>query len=463
MRQFFSTYRWQLALVIVLLLATVFYSVSYLKRVSYAYLYGYPLVLMSLTKDTMLAEAGAGMQLNAFNHIQDFPDHSFRDVVRPNVDTLYSIAWLDLSTTPIVLTVPDMGDRYYVMPLMDAWTNVFAMVGKRTHGTQAGRFLIAGPDWQGEVPDNMELIPAPSNMVWIIGRIQTNGKQDIPAVANLQKGFRLEPLESSSLAGSAQPYSLATLADRGEKGPATRLNEMPNIEFLASVAGLMAEQYPAAADTDMIRSLEKIGVKPGQSVDASQYNFIQRRLIDLAVSMTKEKVAEELASDRAIENGWSVIRDGIGVYGINYPLRAVVSMVGLGALPPEEASYPNAISDSSKRALSGEHSYLIHFEPGQTPPVDAFWSLTMYDQHGFLVDNPIQRYAIGDRDDLHFNADGSLDILIQKAPPSGANVNWLPSPAEQFALTMRLYSPRAEFLDGSWRLPPVTRLPAPTN
>ncbi|MFT7405992.1 DUF1254 domain-containing protein [Zhongshania sp.] len=461
MRHFFSAYRWQLALVIVLLVATVFYSVSYLKRVSAAYLYGYPLVLMSLTKETMLAEGGA--QLNTFNHIQDFPDHSFRNVVRPNVDTLYSIAWLDLSTGPIVLNVPDMGDRYYVMPLMDAWTNVFAMVGKRTHGTQAGRFLIAGPDWQGEVPENVELIPAPSNMVWIIGRIQTKGKQDIPAVAGLQKGFRLEPLESSLMASVPQPYSLATFSDHNKKDLATRLNEMPNIAFLAAMAELMAEQYPAAADADMIRSLEKIGVKPGQSVDASQYNFIQRRLIDLAVTMTKEKVAEELASDRAIENGWSVIRDGIGVYHTNYPLRAGVSMVGLGALPPEEASYPNAISDSSKRALSGEHSYVIHFEPGQTPPVDAFWSLTMYDQHGFLVDNPIQRYAIGDRDDLHFNADGSLDILIQKAPPSGVNVNWLPSPAEQFALTMRLYSPRAEFLNGSWQLPPVTRIPLPVN
>lgn len=463
MRHFFSAYRWQLALVIVLLLGTVFYSVSYLKRVSAAYLYGYPLVLMSLTKDTMLAESGGGMQLNTFNHVQDFPDHDFRDVVRPNVDTLYSIAWLDLSTAPIVLTVPDMGDRYYVMPLMDAWTNVFAMVGKRTHGTQAGRFLIVGPDWQGDVPSNIESIRSPTNMVWLIGRIQTNGKNDIPAVSALQKGFRLDPLESSLVVNARAPYSSAAVAEADKKDPAARLNEMPNIEFLNVLAELMAAQYPAAADADMLRSLEKIGVTPGDSVNASQYNFVQRRLIDLAVTMTKEKIAEELASDRAIENGWSVIRDGIGVYGINYPLRAVVSMIGLGALPPEEASYPNAISDISKQALSGEYSYLIHFDAGQTPPVDAFWSLTMYDQHEFLVDNPIQRYAIGDRDELHLNADGSLDILIQKAPPSGANVNWLPAPAGQFALTMRLYSPQPEFLNGSWQLPPVTRIPSPIN
>jgi hypothetical protein len=463
MRHFFSAYRWQLVLVLVLLTTTVFYSVSYLKRVSAAYLYGYPLVLMSLTKDTMLAEAGGGMKINTFNHIQDFPDHHFRDVVRPNVDTLYSIAWLDLSAAPIVLTVPDMDDRYYVMPLMDAWTNVFAMVGKRTHGTQAERFLIVGPDWQGDVPENAELISAPTNMVWIIGRIQTNGQQDIPAVSTLQKGFRLDPFENSLAANARLPYSSASFSGHNKKDPATRLNEMPNIEFLAVMAELMAVQYPAAADAEMISSLEKIGVTPGESVDASQYNIIQRRLIDLAITMTKEKIAEEVAADRASENGWSVIRDSIGVYRTNYPLRAAVSMIGLGALPPEEASYPSAINDINKQTLSGEYAYLIHFEAGQTPPVDAFWSLTMYDQRGFLVDNPIQRYAIGDRDDLYFNADGSLDIWIQKALPSEANINWLPAPAGQFALAMRLYSPRAEFLNGSWQLPPVTPMPSPLN
>ncbi|MFT5888871.1 MAG: hypothetical protein ACI9BO_001694, partial [Zhongshania sp.] len=224
---------------------------------------------------------------------------------------------------------------------------------------------------------------------------------------------------------------------------------------------LMAEQYPPAVDTVMLASLESIGVAPGEPFDSSKVNFIQRRLLGLAIAITQEKIAEQLAADRATENGWSVIRSDIGSYGVNYSIRAAVSMIGLGALPPEEASYPNAVADMNKQPLSGRSSYRIHFEPGQTPPVDAFWSLTLYDVQGFLVGNAIERYAIGDRDKLNFNADGSLDILIQKDAPSVSDANWLPAPVGQFALTLRLYSPRAEFLSGSWQLPPVMLMQPP--
>lgn len=459
MRAFFSAFRWPLLFILVLLIVLAVYSAAYLKRVSAGYLYAYPLVLMEFSKEAMLADKSGKIRLNSFNHIQSFPDHHFRNVVRPNVDTLYSIAWLDLTTEPLVLSVPDTKGRYYVMPLMDAWTNVFAMVGKRTHGTKAGEYLIAGPDWQGEVPNDTELIQSPTNMVWMIGRIQTNGKEDIPAVSHLQEGFKLYPFKKWLKGDFGDHYFSVSASSSGKVDPSARLANMNGVEFFDVMASLMAEQYPPAVDAGMLASLESIGVAPGEPFDSSKVNFIQRCLLGLAIAMTQDKIAEQLAADRATENGWSVIRSDIGSYGVNYSIRAAVSMIGLGALPPEEASYPNAVADMSKQPLSGRSSYRIHFEPGQTPPVDAFWSLTLYDGQGFLVGNAIERYAIGDRDKLNFNADGSLDILIQKDAPSASDANWLPAPVGQFALTLRLYSPRAEFLSGSWQLPPVLLMP----
>jgi len=199
-----------IVLLFVILAVFAQYCISTLKRYGGSYLYGYPLVLMDQTRQAMAKRGSSEVAANHLIHIQRFPDHTFRNVVRPNNDTLYSIAWLDLSGEPLILSVPDTQGRYYVMPFMDAWTNVFASVGRRTTGTAAGHYALTGPDWQGTLPEDIQQISSPTNMVWMIGRIQTNGQEDIPAVAELQAKIQLTPLNRWGI-GEPNPQNIFTL------------------------------------------------------------------------------------------------------------------------------------------------------------------------------------------------------------------------------------------------------------
>ena len=232
---------------------------------------------------------------------------------------------------------------------------------------------------------------------------------------------------------------------------------MQAAEFLQLLAQLMTEQPATLEDAAYLQNLVGIGLLAGQRYEIERLSSLDVWLLDRGKRLAHAGVRRALDS-REPENGWRVARSGIGTYGIDYGTRIGVAMIGLGALPPEEAIYPNAISDAQGRPLSGEHRYRIHFPPGQTPPVDAFWSLTMYDENGFLVENPIGRYTLGDRDALALNEDGSLDVLIQHDAPQGSQDNWLPAPAGEFAVTMRLYLPRDTLLDGRWQVPGIIRL-----
>ena len=428
-------------------------ALVYVKAAAQAYVYGYPLVLMELTRQSQVASNPAG----GFDHGRVFPDHSFRNVVRPNNDTLYSIAWLDLEEGPVVLSVPDTQGRYYVMPLMDAWTNVFATVGKRTHGTHAGQYLITGPDWQGEAQQGLKLIKSPTNMVWIIGRIQTNGSEDIENVAKLQEQFLITPLQqrNSHRAASDLDSEVSVFTNQGTD-PAQAIDDMSGRAFFSLLSELLSTQAPSAADTEILATIADMGLVPGESFSAGP---IAGWLLDVAKHYTNEGIVRQLARSSSLESGWSVRRELIGTYGTHYGVRTGVAMVGLGALPPEEAVYPNTHVDAQGVQLTGSQPYRLHFPAGDTPPADAFWSITVYDDAGFLVRNPIGRYAIGDRDPLAFNPDGSLDLFIQHSAPvtKEALKNWLPSPPGNFALTMRIYLPQQRFLQSQWRLPPVQR------
>jgi hypothetical protein len=340
---------------------------------------------------------------------------------------------------------------------MDAWTNVFAMVGKRTTGTGAGTYLIAGPDWQGDAPQGVTRISSPTNMVWLIGRIQTNGRKDIPAVAALQAQFGLAPLSKWTQGIINIPAPEVADKSRSSVDPYQQLEVMKAAEFLDSLARLMGEQYPAAEDKPVLELLASIGVVPGQPYAGGRMGALDDYLSNVALTITRREIKKQLEEGRNRENGWAVQRDTIGDYGTDYPVRAAVAMVGLGALPPAEASYPNTAVDASGEPLTGEHHYQLHFAAGEMPPADAFWSLTLYDQDGFLVDNPIGRYAIGDRDALSFNDNGSLDLYIAHSEPPGKLSNWLPAPEGAFALTLRLYSAQERFLNGSWQLPALQR------
>lgn len=296
-------------------------------------------------------------------------------------------------------------------------------------------------------------------MVWLIGRIRADTEEDFDHVFRLQDRFTLTPLDRWP-AGEANKAFTVEETDFYEKSynPSARVENMSAGEFFAELSELMGKNPPAPADKPMLEILNSFDIMPGKKFDLNEMFFFRRLLLEKSVELARQKLLEIAESDLSTENNWAVRRDGIGVYGTDYQVRAFVSMIGLGALEPKEAAYPNSMKDGEGRPLTGKHAYRIHFEPGMTPPVHAFWSLTVYDRDGFLINNPIHRYTIGDRNDLNFNADGSLDILIQHRRPARGITNWLPAPADEFAVTMRLYMPKSEFLDGTWKLPPIERV-----
>ena len=420
---------------------------------SSAYIYGYPLLVMQQTQQIMLSGPASENQIT---HNTRFPDHTFRTVVRPNVDTLYSIAWLNLSAEPHVLSVPDMGERYYISPFMDAWTNVFDSVGTRKTGNQAGDYVIVGPNWSGELPSTIKAIHSPTNTVWMIQRIQTNGPDDIAEVARLQQQFSLASLSQWYRGESSQSYIGSSSNDDNSRNPRFRIDKMNANQFFSTLAQLLQQQLPLPDDNDIINILAEIGVTPGDYSPEAQ-GWLGQHIANIALNITRQKIEQKLKQKPQLKNGWAVFREDIGSYGTDYELRTGVAMIGLGALSAKDALYTNSSIDSGGEALSGVNRYKIRFKLGQVPPVNAFWSITLYDQEGFLVENTFERYAIGNRDALIYNDDGSLDIILQSTQPTSSLGNWLPTPKGRFALTLRLYSPKIAAIDGDWILPLVIK------
>jgi hypothetical protein len=418
------------------------------------YMFGYPLVLMDLTRE---GSAQSIAPPNTLKRVRAFPDASFREVVRPNVDTLYTSAFIDLAPGPLVFELPAQDLRYELMPFMDAWTHVFAAPGTRTLGGRGGRFLLAGPGWQGETPEGLQLLRAPTRMVWLIGRTQTNGVADYALVHRLQDGIRLRTLADWHAGIDPAPPAWPPAAARPVP-PVQQMQAMGSTEFFERLARLMVDNPPAAADAPMLAKLARIGVAPGQP---PQWGLLDRWAVGLGRWVADQRVASELKRPRDRVDGWATPPAVLGDYGTHYNLRAVVAMVGLGANLPADATYPNTRVDSEGQPLHGDHRYRLHFAPGALPPVHAFWSVTAYGADDFLIAHPLGRHALGDRDGLVFNADGSLDLWVQADEPAAERrANWLPVKAgEPFLLNARLYWPRPEALDGRWHMPPVQRQP----
>lgn len=435
-----------------------------------AVVYGLPLVLMDVTKEKATnvpkPQGLLGAPLNQFGHVREFPTASFKDVVRANVDTLYSSAFLDLTAEPIVLTLPDTAGRYYLMPMLDAYTNVFASPGKRTTGTKAGNYAITGPGWHGTLPKGVSEIKAPTNLVWIIGRTQTNGPKDYAAVHAIQDGYRLVPLSAFG-----KPYE----PPAGGVNPAFDMNTPPveQVEkmsaevFFARVAALLKSNPPPATDAPMLAKLKAIGIVPGEKFEPSRLEPHYAEGLKESLAVAIQKLREGMNEAGTPLNGWRVPPSNVGNFGTDYGTRAVVALNGLGANRPEDATYPSAFVDVDGKPLNGAHDYVIHFDKGALPPVKAFWSITMYNKVSFFVDNPLNRYAISSFMPLKKNADGSLDIYVQRESPGKAKEsNWLPADAGEFNVTLRMYWPNDEgpsIVTGSWNPPPITRAKRPPS
>lgn len=417
-----------------------------------AFVYFYPLVTMDVSRLQTLNRTGIGAgPANEFHHIRQYPDASFRAVVRPNFDTLYSSAWLDLTDGPVILDVADTDDRYFMLPLLDMWTDVFANPGKRTSGTGPQRYVIVGPGDTGALPQGIPVIYAPTPYVWVIGRTQTNGPADYPAVHAVQDGYILTPSVASTFVKD-ETYDVTT-------EPLRKVNGMAALEFLTYAADLLSVNPPHPTDFSILTRLAGLGIEAGKPFDAQQFSAEEQAQIEAGKQDGLAAITAAASTLAPIVDGWMSSTEGMGVYGNSYLRRAVVTLVGLGANPPEDAVYPVVVTDAEGHPLSGENDYVLHFDAGKLPPVDAFWSVTMYDAEGYQVANEIDRFAIGDRDALQYNADGSLDLYLQHASPgAGKQSNWLPAPYGPLGVTMRLYAPRREVLAGTWHPPAVRKV-----
>ena len=422
-----------------------------------AYTYGYPLVLMDVSRRVMTA--GPEGRPNQFYHMRTFPDYTFTDVVSPNVDTLYSSAWLDLTKEPIILSVPAEGRRYYLMPILDAWTDVIASPGTRTTGDGKGDFAITGPRWRGTLPEGVKQIQSPTAMAWLLGRTEADGKADLAAVHAIQDQYRLTPLSMWGKAGAPASDPPAGAVDTTTP-PVEQVARMDTVTFFNRLNALMKDNPPAAADAPALARFAAIGVAPGKNFDLRALDPEVARGVEGAARAGQESIAREAAKPHGtVVNGWDVLPPQLGNFGTDYTLRAGVALVGLGANLPADAVYPRATADAQGRPLSGANRYVIRFPKDQTPPVNGFWSLTMYNDRQFLVRNPIGRYAIGDRDKMKRDPDGSLPIYIQHdSPGKGRESNWLPAPADSFNVIMRLYWPGKTILDGTWKMPPIEKI-----
>jgi hypothetical protein len=431
-----------------------------------AYIYFYPLITMEVTRRQFTniepgKEIGKG-PMNVFTNVPEYPPPNFKGVVRPNFDTLYSLAWLDLTKEPLILSVPDTGGRYYLLPMLDMWTDVFASPGWRTTGTKAQDFAIVPPGWRPDakrkLPKDARRIDAPTPYIWIIGRTKTDGPQDYDAVHKIQASLTVTPLSRWGKKQEPVAAKIDPSVDM-KTPPKVQVDKMPAGKYFAYAAEIMMLQPPHITDEPIIARMKRIGIEPGKSFDIDRVDPVVKKALESAPEAAQKAMAEKLPTIAQVENGWQMNTDTMGVYGTYYLKRALVAQLGLGANLPEDAIYPLNLADNRGKQLDGAGKYVLHFDKGATPPAEAFWSITLYDKDGFQVPNPLNRFAVSSWMALKTNPDESLDLYFQnESPGKDKESNWLPAPQGPFNLTMRLYAPKSDALTGKWNPPPVKHL-----
>ncbi len=433
-----------------------------------AYIYLYPLVTMDITRKQLTNSDGFGRgPMNEFHNVPAYPPATDTSGVRTNYDTLYSISYLAPSNEPMVVSATDTNGRYYMLPMIDMWTDVFASPGSRTTGTKAVHFLVTPQGWRPDLreafaeefklPKDTQRIESPTPYVWIIGRTKTDGPADYDAVRKIQAGYVITPLSQWGKAPSPTPLKVDPTVDM-KTPPKAQVDALPAAKFFAYGAELMKKQPPHVTDQPILAEMKKVGLEPGKPFDLAALDPEIAKALESAPADALALMAWKVKTLARVVNGWSMNTDTMGVYGNYYLKRAIVAQMGLGANLPEDAVYPLNLFDKSGKPLDGANKYTIHFDKADLPPVDAFWSITLYDPAGNAFPNSIDRQAVSSWMPFAYNADGSLDLYFQNEDPGKEHeANWLPAPQGGFNLTMRLYAPRSEILVGKWNPPPVEK------
>ncbi|MDC0749305.1 DUF1254 domain-containing protein [Polyangium mundeleinium] len=434
---------------------------------SEGYTYLYPLVLMDVTRRQMTNTKEIDLATwrapaNVFMNNPRFPGPADRTVVRPNFDTLYSSAWLDLVREPLVIKVPASGGRYYLLPMLDMWTDVFTCPGPRTTGTAAQQLVIVGPGWKGTINPalNLQRIDASTPYVWIIGRTQCNGESDYASVHEFQNGLQIIPL-SAYEAGRPPPPPVGSDGDDiSLEEPLVVVEKMTPETFFAYGADLMRRIPAHFNDYPILARLARAGFVAGQPFDLNAAPAVVQDAFKRAAPDALAQMKAKQVSLTPLTNGWVYPNEMMGTYGTSYLRRAIIALIGLGANLPEDAIYPTAYVDSTSTALDSAMPYTLRFEADKLPPVNAFWSVTLYDEQGYQVPNAIDRFSLGTRNNLAKGPDGSVTLYVQRSMDEAdpRRSNWLPAPQQgAFNLTMRLYSPKRAAINADWHPPAVSR------
>jgi hypothetical protein len=428
-----------------------------------AYIYGYPLVTMEMTRrvfTNVTTAGGTRAPMGQLVRMRTYPDASYRDVTAPNADTLYTTGFFDVGDEPWVAEFPDLQGRYALFPFLDGWTEVFQVPGKRTTGTGKQTYVITGPNWKGTLPAGMKQFKSPTSIVWLLGRIYCTGTpEDYAAVHAVQDQVKIYPLSALGKSwtppeGRVDPAIDMKMAVRDQ------VNALSLSQYLTLLAELMKRNPPPQRDAPALARFAKIGLVPGKSFDGK------------VIEPAWEQRIPKLSFDRIMlhfkfsggdikdVNGWRYMTK-TGLYGTDYIMRALITAIGLGANRPQDAVYPTSLKPGLFESYDGANKYVMRFAPGQSPPAKGFWSLTMYDENYFFVANPINRYSMSMRTNPKLERDGSLVIYIQnESPGPDKQANWLPAPKGKFLLMLRLYWPsetKPSIIDGSWVIPAVTK------
>lgn len=421
------------------------------ETVGEAYIYAFPLVLTDATKTLSTNTDGtvaSRAPVNQFNHAKKLADASFRTVVTPNVDTVYSQAWLDIGAEPMIYVLPET-DRFCNVQILDAWTNTAAVLDT------AGAYAIALPDWEGELPDRVTRVDVPTATVWSIARVVLSGDEDLPHVYAIQDQMQLLPL---SAYGEDGRYTApqGRYAKENDFVPIDKVLSMTPDEFFNTANRLMQVNPPADADEELLKKLSAVNVGAGMTFDAALLGEDAAERWKKMLQGLRATLAADGAKYAQKLGQWRYYGKPIGDFGTEYTYRAMVALVGLGANTVDVAIYPKTAVDEIGAALNGEKTYTLHF--ASLPPTleGGFWSVTAYGEDDFLIDNPIHRFCINDRSAFELNEDGTLDIVLSKNAPENT-ANWLPVSDGGFHLFMRIYVPDMDALE-TWQ-PPVIREP----
>ena len=429
-----------------------------------AYIYGYPLVTMDMTRKQITNVAtpqGFHAPMGQFVKMREYPGPDFRTVTAPNADTLYTSTFLDLSKEPWVFSIPDMEDRYYLMPILDGWTDVFQVPGTRTTGGKAQKYAITGPGWTDTLPAGVTEYKSPTGLVWILGRIYCTGTpEDYAKVHALQDKFSLVPLSYYGKPYTPLPGEVDANFDM-KTAVREQVNSLSISDYFSYLGKLIKTNPPSVDDHPILAKMATIGLVPGKDFDPGKLDAFDKEALKAVPKAAQVKIMEHFKEAGTLVNGW-MFTTKAGTYGTDYIQRALVTIIGLGANRPQDAVYPTSEKDANGDAYDGNNKYVMHFEKGKMPPVDGFWSLTMYNDQYFFVPNPLNRYTLSARNKFVANADGSVDLYLQSDSPGKAKeANWLPAPKGKFIPMLRLYWPKKtppSIIDGTWALPPIKKV-----